>query len=125
MSRRSILSLAVLLILIGTSNLLFAQGNIQQNENLPRLPELMRTSPNDSDIFDRTNQDQMQKQQAQRSEAMRREDIKRFSDRLFQLVGELKDQINKDNAQTLSVDTLKKAEEVEKLAHNLKQKIKN
>lgn len=125
MSRRPILYFAVLLVSIGASNRLVAQDNIQQNENLPRLPELLRTSPNDSDIFDRSNQNQLQKDQAQHVEAMRREDIKRFSEKLFQLVGELKDQINKDNAQTLSVDTLKKAEEVEKLAKNLKQKIKN
>lgn len=125
MSRRSILSLVVLLISLGTSNLLLAQDNIQQNENLPRLPELMRTSPNDADIFDRSNQNQLQKEQALHVEAMRREDIKKYSEKLFQMVGELKDQINKENAQTLSVDTLKKAEQIEKLAHNLKQKIKN
>ncbi|HEY1463149.1 MAG TPA: hypothetical protein VGF44_07020 [Terriglobales bacterium] len=123
MFRRSILSLVVLLISFGTSNLLLAQDNIQQNENLPRLPELLRTSPNDSDVFVRN--DQIQKEQAQHAEVLRREDIKRFSEKLFQMVGELKDQINKDNAQTLSLDTLKKAEQVEKLAHSLKQKIKN
>lgn len=125
MYRRSILFLVVLLISLGTSNRLLAQDNIQQNENLPRLPELVRTSPNDSDIFDRTNQNQLQKDQAQHAEVMRREDIKRFSEKLFQMAGELKDQINKENAQTLSLDTLKKAEQIEKLAHNLKQKIKN
>lgn len=121
MPYRSILWFVILLAAF--SSLACAQDNIQQNENLPRLPPQLRESPNQSDIFVNPN-DQAQKQQAAYAEAMRREAIKRDSAKLFELTAQLKGQLDKDGGDVLSADAARMVQQIEKLAHGLKQKMK-
>lgn len=127
MPGRSILHcVALLVIFVGTAQLAFVQDNIQQNENLSRLPALVRESPNRSDIF--VQDDQIQRQQAAQAALMRQESIKRDGTKLFQLSAQLKDQIdktNKTNGDVLPAETLKMVQHIEKLAHGLKKKMKD
>lgn len=58
----------------------------------------------------------MNKERAQR--------IKRDTDKLLALATELKQYVDKTNENVLSVEVLKKAEEVEKLARNIREKMK-
>jgi hypothetical protein len=52
-------------------------------------------------------------------------DIKKKVEKLFQLAAELKDEVDKtDSAKVLSVAMLKKAEEIEKLAKDIKSRAK-
>jgi len=53
----------------------------------------------------------------------RHADLKRDADKLLQLSTELKDFVDKSNENVLSVDVVRKAEEIEKLAHNVKTKM--
>ena len=122
MVSRSVLSLAAVLIFsLGTVNLALAQERIEENENLPTLPPLLRNSPNRSDVF--VDSDQTQREQAAQAAAMRVESIKRDSLKLAQLSDDLKDQLGK-SGHIFSVDAIKKAEQIEKLAHSLKQRMK-
>lgn len=50
--------------------------------------------------------------------------LKTDTDKLLKLSQELKDYVDKSNENVLSVDVLKKAEEIEKLAHSVKDKMK-
>ncbi len=50
--------------------------------------------------------------------------LKNDTDKLVKLAGELKDYVDKSNENVLSLEVLKKAEEIEKLAHNVKEKMK-
>jgi ATP-dependent helicase/DNAse subunit B len=50
--------------------------------------------------------------------------IKRDTDKLLQLAIELKQYVDKTNENVLSVEVIKKAEEVEKLARNIREKMK-
>jgi hypothetical protein len=50
--------------------------------------------------------------------------IKSDTEKLLKLAEELKQYVDKTNENTLSVDVLKKAEEIEKLAHSVKEKMK-
>lgn len=54
----------------------------------------------------------------------RQQDIKKDTDKLLELATELKQYVDKTNENTLSVDVIKKAEEIEKLAHTVKEKMK-
>ena len=54
----------------------------------------------------------------------RQADLKRDTEKLLKLATELKDYVDKTNENTLSVDVVKKAEEIEKLAHSVKDKMK-
>jgi len=47
------------------------------------------------------------------------------SDKLLKLATDLKQQIDNTPAETLSADSVKKAAEIEKLAHSLRQRLKN
>ena len=50
--------------------------------------------------------------------------IKRDTDKLLELATQLKDNVDKSSENTLSMDVVKKAEEIEKLAKSVKEKMK-
>lgn len=51
--------------------------------------------------------------------------IKRDTDKLLALATELKQYVDKTNENVLSVDVIRKAEEIEKLAHSVREKMKD
>jgi hypothetical protein len=50
--------------------------------------------------------------------------LKKDTERLLQLAEELKASVDKSNASVLSLEVMKKAEQIEKLAHSVKDKMK-
>jgi hypothetical protein len=54
----------------------------------------------------------------------RQEDLKRDTDKLLKLATELKENVDKTNENVLSLDVIKKAEEIEKLAKSVRDKMK-
>ncbi|HEU4414834.1 MAG TPA: hypothetical protein VFT65_08620, partial [Candidatus Angelobacter sp.] len=54
----------------------------------------------------------------------RQADLKNDTDRLFALATELKTAVDKTNENMLSLDVVRKADEVEKLAKKVKEKMK-
>lgn len=65
-----------------------------------------------------------QRDQANKLNAERQEALKRDTEKLLQLSTELKDYVGKSNENMLSMDVIKKAEQIEKLAHSVKEKMK-
>ena len=61
---------------------------------------------------------------AKRANLEREAQLKRDTERLFKLATELKDYVDKSNENTLSLNVIKKADEIEKLAHSVKEKMK-
>jgi hypothetical protein len=66
----------------------------------------------------------MKKDMAKKANTERHESLKRDTDHLLELAQGLKDQVDKSSENTLSLDVLKKAEEIEKLAHSVREKMK-
>jgi hypothetical protein len=66
----------------------------------------------------------MEREMAKKVNQARQADLKRDTDKLLKLATELKDYVDKTNEGTLSVDVLKKADEIERLAHSVKDKMK-
>jgi methionyl-tRNA synthetase len=66
----------------------------------------------------------MEKDMAKKANQQRQADLKRDTEKLFKLASELKEYVDKTNENVLSLDVLKKAEEIEKLAHSVKEKMK-
>ncbi|HEY4932538.1 MAG TPA: hypothetical protein VII23_13285 [Terriglobales bacterium] len=54
----------------------------------------------------------------------RQQDIKKDTDQLLDLATQLKQYVDKTNENIISVDVIKKAEQIEKLAHAVKDKMK-
>lgn len=66
----------------------------------------------------------MERDMAKKANQARQADLKRDTDKLLKLATELKDSVDKTTEATLSLDVLKKAEEIEKLARSVKDKMK-
>jgi len=54
----------------------------------------------------------------------RQEEIKRDSEKLLELATELKQYVDKTNENIISLDVIKKADQIEKLAKSVKEKMK-
>ncbi|MBZ5531423.1 MAG: hypothetical protein LAO20_08325 [Acidobacteriia bacterium] len=61
---------------------------------------------------------------AREANKKRQQEIKSDTDKLFHLATELKEAVDKSNENTLSLDVVRKADEVEKLAKRVKEKMK-
>jgi hypothetical protein len=66
----------------------------------------------------------MEKEMAKKANQARQAELKRDTEKLLKLATELKEYVDKTNESTLSLDVVKKAEEIEKLAHSVKDKMK-
>jgi predicted methyltransferase len=67
---------------------------------------------------------EMLERQAKEANKKRQDDIRNDTTKLLQLATELKDAVDKSNEHVLSVDVVRKADEVEHLAHRVKEKMK-
>jgi len=66
----------------------------------------------------------MQKDTAKKANQERQAQLKRDTEQLFKLATDLKEEVDKSNENLLSLEVIKKAEEIERLAHNIKDKMK-
>ena len=87
------------------------------------LPPSVRQGPTTSNIPVRT-EEQIDRERAQKANELLRMEIKRDTEKLFTLSSELKDFVDQRSQGVLSLDAVKKAEQIEKLAKGLKSKIK-
>ena len=92
-----------------------------QNPKLPSMPEPSPTQPNspEDQAKSKMERDMEKKANQERQAALRRD-----TEKLLKLATELKDYVDKTNENVLSFDVVKKAEEIEKLAHSVKEKMK-
>jgi TolA-binding protein len=65
-----------------------------------------------------------QKQQAMAANQQRQLEIRRDTEKMAELTQELKDYLQKSDQSVMSLDAIKKAEQIEKLAHSVKSKMK-
>jgi hypothetical protein len=77
------------------------------------------TAPNDDPA-----REKMERDMAKRANHERHEALQRDTNKLLELATQLKEQVDKSTENTLSMDVIKKAEEIEKLAHSVKEKMR-
>lgn len=68
---------------------------------------------------------QITQEQSKMRNADRQKQLVEDTEKLLALANELKVDVDKSNKDTLSLDVVKKADEIEKLAHSVKEKMKN
>jgi hypothetical protein len=71
-----------------------------------------------------TSGDSVQQKQARAANEQRQLEIKRDTEKMFQLTAELKQSLETSGPLVMSMDDLKKVEQIEKLAHGVKSKMK-
>ena len=109
MSKRNALACAVILVLTGPTSAVLTAAS-------PKAPQIeTRKSQQEQELEDR---------QQKLANKQRQEQIKKDTEKLFQLASELKDAVGKSNENMLSLDVVKKAEEVEKLAKKVKEQMR-
>jgi hypothetical protein len=104
-------------------SLLFAISSNAQNQAPKAPPPMPGQPPRGSGDADETQQ-RLAQDMAKKANQERHALLKADTDKLLRLAVELKDSVDKSNENVLSLDVLKKAEEIEKLAHSVKDKMK-
>lgn len=99
----------------------FAQASSQNPAQIPRLNPNPGLAPDDRGDEQRAK---MEKEMAKKANRERQAQLQRDTDNLLKLANELKQSVEKSNENTLSLDVVKKAEEIEKLAHSVREKMK-
>src|SRR6266700_1162048 len=89
-------------------------GPLQQQ----RMPGIEKKPPKDEERA------RVERGMAKKASQERQADLKRDTDKLLKLATELKQYVDKSNENVLSLDVLKKAEAIEKLARSVKEKMK-
>lgn len=114
---------AVLLISVGLGarqgNAYLVTMKLAQNDSQDMRPPFDRPQKPEDEA-----REKLEKDMAKRRNAERQDEIKRDSDKLLKLATELKEYVDKSNENILSIEVVKKAEEIEKYAHSVKEKMK-
>ncbi len=76
------------------------------------------------DEHEKEERARIERDMAKKANQERQVQIQRDAGNLLKLATELKQYVDKTNENTLSLDVIKKAEEIEKLAHSVKEKMK-
>ena len=118
---RGLACLAAVVTLTGAAQT--GQQNPNQTPSRPYLlPEANRLpDANDQMVM---REQQTKKQNYEAANAERKKQIAADSAMLLKLATDLKVEVDKTNKDTLSLNVIRKADEIEKLAHNVKEKMK-
>jgi hypothetical protein len=79
--------------------------------------------PNEDPVV-REHREKLEKVMEKKANQERQAQLKQDTEKLLQLSTELKQYVEKTNENVLSVNVIKKAEEIEKLAHSVKEKMR-
>jgi hypothetical protein len=102
--------------------LFFAMPSHAQSGSRPPSTQKIDGSAAPADVDE--TRDRIARDMAKKANLDRQAALKNDTDKLFKLATELKDSVDKSNENVLSLEVLKKAEEIEKLAHSVKEKMK-
>lgn len=96
-----------------------AQSNPDKSIHPPTL-----TSPPDANAQMQMHDQQTKAQSFAAANAERKKQIADDTAKLLKLANDLKSEVEKTNKDTLSLNVIRKADEIERLAHNVKEKMK-
>jgi hypothetical protein len=117
--RMGCISTVLLLLVISSASQLKTE---QQQQQPPGPPSYEGQTPANhaEDVWE----EQQRKALAKKASLERQQDIRKDTEKLLELATELKQAVDKSNKDTLSLDVVRKAEEIEKLAKTVKNKMK-
>ncbi len=110
-----------MLMLVGGSSFVAGQGG---NWSPPSGPQDRPLDPTHRQEPPDPGRVRIQEEQAKRVNEERQKKLEADTAKLYELAGELKEQVGKSDKNTLSVDVVKKAEEIERLARSVKDKMR-
>jgi hypothetical protein len=118
-------SFALAFFLLLMTTVLAAQSSVQSPMQAPiQIPRLGSLPGASSDDRENEQRAKLERDIAKKANRDRQAQLQHDTDNLLKLANELKQYVDKSNENTLSLDVVKKAEEIEKLAHSVKEKMK-
>jgi hypothetical protein len=113
------------LTVVGAVLMAMASGSVSvgQYEQVQQGQHFPGQARQPSDLDPNTDPRRLEQQEDARS-TERQKRLVADTDKLLALATDLKQQVDKTNKNILSVDVIKKAEEIEKLAHSVKERMK-
>jgi len=109
------------LVLLFAMTIVFSGDVMSQTLPTPQFPP----PPGTEQQRDKGPLEQQAERDAAKQRNLQREqDIKRDTERLLELATELKQYVDKTNENIISLDVIKKADQIEKLARSVKEKMK-
>ena len=113
-------------VLTGLATIVLAQmvgeGQAQRDPGFRYPPSITRVP--DANAQNDINTQQTQQQSFEAANAERKKQIADDTEKLLKLATDLKAEVDKTNKDTLSLGVIRKADEIEKLAHIVKEKMK-
>jgi hypothetical protein len=113
-------------VLTGLATIVLAQmvgeGQVQRDPGFRYPPSITRVP--DANAQSDINTQQTQQQSFEAANAERKKQIADDTEKLLKLATDLKAEVDKTNKDTLSLGVIRKADEIEKLAHIVKEKMK-
>jgi hypothetical protein len=97
-------------------------SSLAQNPN--QIPHSIPNLGPAPDAHEDEERAKIEKEMAKKANRERQAQLHRDTENLLKLATELKQYVDKSNENTLSLDVVRKAEEIEKLAHSVKEKMK-
>ena len=98
-------------------------GSLLAQVQNPKMPPMPMPQGQQSEQEDPAKT-KLDRELAKKANQERQAALRRDTEKLLKLATELKDYVDKTNESVLSLDVVKKAEEIEKLAHSVKEKMK-
>jgi hypothetical protein len=89
-----------------------------------RPPPVPKSDPTETPLDVDETRDRITRDMAKKANLERQAQLKTDTDKLLKLSQQLKEYVDKSNENVLSLEVLKKAEEIEKLARSVKEKMK-
>jgi hypothetical protein len=115
-------------VLLAGLMMAFAVGANSQQRPMPPMPDGQSQAPGQPPMPAQHQPppvpEEIQKEMAKKANEDRQAQLKRDTENLFKLATELKQYVDKTNENTLSINVIRKADEIEKLAHSVKEKMK-
>ncbi|MEO6815710.1 MAG: hypothetical protein ABI177_03350 [Edaphobacter sp.] len=116
------------LAVIAVAFLVGASGRYSRGQLAQPLPQQQQSAPGrpgaEMPPMGPSISPEMQAQQARSRNSERQKRLVEDTDKLLVLATQLKQDVDKTNKDVLSVDVIRKADEIEKLAHSVKERMK-
>lgn len=102
------------------------QSRAQSLAGTRQLPDATRQlPPHTGDLGPRSEEERkMEREQEKKRNEQRQAQLKRDTDKLLLLATQLKQEVDKSNENTLSLEVIRKAGEIEKLAKSVREKMR-
>jgi hypothetical protein len=117
-------ALAIFFLALAMSSLSWGRPVAQQDASQPGQRNSNPTQPIAPAEPGTDDRSRVEREMAKKANEERQAHLKRDTERLVKLANELKSYVDKSNENVLSMDVVKKADEIEKLAHSVKEKMK-